>query len=178
MFFNLDSTRRAVLIVGCALLLLANASPLLFSQSLQTAATLSGIITDPQGGRVFGATGTITNLGQGFTRTFTTDSSGAYSFTLLPPEVYHLKVEAPGFKKAQQDSITLEVGQAATQDFSLTVGNAQETVQVTGQAPLLNADNANIATEISSKQIVELPLNDRNPFFLTFLDSSVRNIDQ
>ena len=54
----------------------------------------------------------------------------------------------------------------------------QETVEVTGEMPLVNTDNANIATEISGKQIVELPLNDRNPFFLTFLDSSVRNIDE
>ena len=178
-FFDFSSAQRTMLILGLAVLLVASCSSSLFGQNLASSASLSGIVADPQGARVGGATVTVSNLGQNFTRTFTTDSSGAYSFTLLPPAVYSLKVEAPGFKKFAQDRITLEVGQAGTLNVSLTVGSATEVVEVSGEiTPLLNTENANVASEISGKQIVELPLNDRNPFFLTFLDSSVRNIDQ
>ncbi len=177
-FFDFSFGKRMILISGLAGLLLAFCSSPLFGQNLQSAASLSGTVTDPQGARVGGAKVTVSNLGQNFTRAFTTDSSGTYSFTLLPPAVYSLTVEGSGFKKFEQNKITLEVGQAATVNVALTVGSTQETVEVTGEVPLLNTDNPNVASEISGKQIVELPLNDRNPFFLTFLDSSVRNIDQ
>src|SRR5215469_2891178 len=178
MFFNSVSVRRAVLIVGCAVLLLSHPYLALFGQNLGSAASLSGIITDPQGARIAGATVIISNTGQGFTRTFKTDSSGTFSFTLLPAAEYSLKVEAVGFGKYQQNNVVLEVGQAASLNVVLNVGNAQETVAVTGEAPLLNTDNANIASEVSEKQLRDLPLNMRNPVFFTFLDSSVKNIDE
>jgi Carboxypeptidase regulatory-like domain/TonB dependent receptor len=177
-FFDFVCVGRAKSVLGFAVLLLAFWSLPLFGQSLQSSASLSGIVTDAQGARVAGATVTVSNLVQNFTRTFTTDSSGAYSFTLLPPAVYSLRVEAGGFKKFEQGNIVLEVGQAGALNVSLVVGNVTETVEVTGEPPLLNTDNAQIATEIASKQIVDLPLNDRNPFFLTFLDSAVRNTDE
>jgi hypothetical protein len=159
-------------------LFLALCSSPLFGQNLASSASLSGTVVDPQGSQIAGATVTVFNPGQNFTRTFTTESSGIYSFTLLPPAVYSLKVEAPGFKGFAQDKITLEVGQAGVLNVSLVVGSPTETVEVTSEAPMVNADNAQIATEIESKQILDLPLNDRNPFFLTFLDSAVRNTDE
>lgn len=177
--FSVMSPLRRRFLAGClATLLLACCCSDASGQNLQSSASLSGIVTDAQGARIAGATVTVSNLEQGFTRTFKTDSSGAYSFTLLPPAVYSLTVESSGFKKFVQNRIVLEVGQTAVQNVSLLVGNSSETVEVTAQAPLLNADNAQIATEITSKQILDLPLNDRNPFFLTFLDSAVRNTDE
>ena len=177
-FSGFSSAGRAILICYLAALLAACCCSPLFGQNLQSSASLSGIVTDPQGARVASATVTVSNLVQNFARTFTTDSSGAYSFTLLPPAVYGVAVEAAGFKKFEQDKMTLEVGQAGVLNVSLVLGSAKETVEVTSEAPLVNADNAQIATEISSKQILDLPLNDRNPFFLTFLDSAVRNTDE
>lgn len=175
--FDFAYRRRTMLLLGLTGMLLALCSSPVFGQNLGVAASLSGIVTDPQGARAAGATVTIFNTAQNFSRTFTTDTSGFYSFTLLPPAVYNLKVEASGFKKFEQDKITLEVGQAGVVNVSLVIGSTQETVEVTGQAPLLNPDNPIISTEITGKQILDLPLNDRNPFFFTFLDSAVRNTD-
>ena len=177
-FASVQCARRTILFLSFAVLLLAYPYSPLLGQNLQSSASLSGIVTDIQGARVGGATVTVSNVGQGFARKFTTDSSGTYSFTLLPPSVYSLAVESSGFKRFAQDNITLEVGQAGVLNVSLVVGSSTETVEVTAEAPLVNTDNAQIATEITSKQIVELPLNDRNPFFLTFLDSAVRNTDE
>jgi hypothetical protein len=175
---NSPATRQIALVLGFAVLLLAMRSVPLFGQNSTSTASLSGIVIDPQGSRVSGAKITIFNLGQGFARTFTTDSSGTYSFILVPPAVYNLTVEASGFKKFTQGKITLEVGQAGALNVTLSIGDSTETVEVTDETPLVNTDNAQIATEITSKQILDLPLNDRNPFFLTFLDSAVRNTDE
>ena len=168
--------RGATLIMAVALMLCSNA--LLGAQGLTSTASLAGIVLDPQGNRVVGAAVTISNAEQGFSRQFKTDASGAYSFSLLPPAVYKLSVEASGFKVYVQDRITLEVGQAGALNVTLMIGSAATQVEVTSEAPLLSTDNANMSSEISEKQIVDLPLNLRNAVALTFLDSSVYNIDE
>lgn len=176
--FELSPIRRAGLVLGLAVLLLSYCSSPLFSQNLISTASLSGIVSDPQGARITGATVTLLSPQLGIRRTFTTDSSGVFSFSLLQPADYTLTVEAAGFKKFEQGKITLEVGQSANLNVSLPVGSANEQVQVSGEAPLLATDNANLASEVSGKQIVELPLNFRSPIGLAFLDSSVRNMNQ
>src|SRR5579863_4523199 len=132
-----------------AILILTGCTFRVYSQNLASAASLSGIVSDPQGARVAGATVTISNTGQAFTRTFNTDSSGTYSFTLLPAAEYSLRVEAPGFKGYEQDKILLEVGQSGALNIGLTVGSSQQTIEVTAEPPLLNTDNANVASQIS-----------------------------
>ena len=121
----------------------------LFGQSLASTASVSGFIADAQGARIAGATVTFVSPERGVTRTFKTDTSGTYSFSLLPPAVYNLKVEAPGFKTYKQNGIVLEVGQAADLNAVLPVGSVDQTVQVSGDTPLLKTENANIGSEIS-----------------------------
>ena len=87
-------------------------------------------------------------------------------------------MEAPGFKTYQQNEIVLEVGQAASQNVTLSIGSADQQVVVTGESPILNTDNANVGSEVDSKQVVELPLNLRNVFGLVTLNSSVNNASQ
>src|SRR3984893_915062 len=154
-------------------LVLAGGGPL-FGQS-QITASLSGIVFDPSGQAVSGARVTLTNYSQGTTRSFTTQDSGLYAFTLLPPADYVLEVEAPGFKHSKQEGITLAAGQSANQNVNLVIGAVSENVEVTSQAPLLNAEDANIGSDISARQVAELPLNLRNVIGLAVLNSSVSN---
>jgi Carboxypeptidase regulatory-like domain len=177
-FFDLPSVRRMGLVPSVAVLFLSYCASPVFSQNLTSTASLSGIVTDPQGARIGGATLTLLSLERGITRTFTTDSTGTFAFSLLPTAVYTLKVEISGFKKFQQDKITLEVGQSSNLNVSLAVGSATEQVEVSGQGPLLTTDNANLGSTVSEKQILDLPLNVRTPLSLVFLDSSVRNLNQ
>ncbi len=161
----------AVAIVATFLLL---PSAYLHAQS-QVTATLSGSLSDSSGASLQGGKITLTSADRGITRTFTTDATGTYVFPLLPPAVYSIRAEASGFKSYVQNGISLAAGQTAQQPIVLTVGSVSEKVEVTAQAPLLNADNANISSDISAQQVVELPLNLRNVYGLAFLNSSVNN---
>ena len=146
-----------------------------FGQGDPTTASLRGTITDPSGARINQATIVISSSEKSITRTMQADSQGGFSFGLLPPSTYSLSIEAKGFKGYKQTGITLDAGQAATQDVSLTVGGQQEQIVITSEAPLLQTSNSNISTDVDAKQIVELPLNLRNIIGLTTLNSSVNN---
>jgi Carboxypeptidase regulatory-like domain len=150
----------------------------LSAQSQAFTATISGTVTDTSGGVVSGAKITLTSAERGITRTFTTSDSGSYSFTLLPPADYLLKVEQPGFQTYEQRGISLAAGASVHQDITMSVGAVSQEVVVSASAPLLNADNANISADISQRQVVELPLNLRNVFGLASLNSSVNNSTQ
>jgi hypothetical protein len=145
------------------------------AQTRAFTADLSGTVTDPSGSVLSGAKITLTSSERGILRTYTTDATGDYTLSLLPPAVYSLQVAAPGFKTYRQDGIELAAGQTAKQPVVMTVGSTTERVEVTAEAPLLNADNANISSDISAQQVVELPLNLRNVYGLAFLNSSVNN---
>src|ERR1700682_3609969 len=99
-----------------------------YGQSQAITATLNGTVVDPSGQTVTGATVTLNSNDRGISRTSSTEGNGNYSFTLLPPSVYTLQIEAPGFKQYKQEGITLEGGQNIEQKISLTVGVTTETV--------------------------------------------------
>jgi hypothetical protein len=158
-----------------ALTLLFLSGGQLYGQTQAFTATLSGSVIDPAGQPVSGAKVSLTSAERGISRTYSTMDSGLYSFTLLLPAVYTLEVQASGFKHYKQEGITLAAGQTAEQRVSLIVGSVTEHIEVTAQAPLLNAENANISSDVSAKQVVDLPLNLRNVYGLAFLNSSVSN---
>ena len=149
-----------------------------FGQGDPTTASLRGSITDPSGARISQATVVLTSSEKGITRTAQADKEGGYSFGLLPPASYTLTVKAKGFKGYKQTGITLDPGQSASQDVAMTLGEQQEEVVVTAQAPLLQTTNSNISADIDAKQVVELPMNLRNIIGMTELNSSVNNTTQ
>jgi Carboxypeptidase regulatory-like domain len=156
-------------------LIFASSAPRLNAQIATTTATLSGVVTDPTGAVVPQASVVLASSEKGITRTFSTDPAGHYLFTQLPPSSYILRVKMDGFQTYQQSGIQLNAAQTAKQDVTLTVGAESASVVVTADASLLNTDSSNIAAEIDSKQIVELPLNMRNVYGLATLNSSVGN---
>jgi hypothetical protein len=156
-------------------LLFLNGRALYGQSSTAFTAILSGSIVDPLGASVSGAKVTLASPGIGFSRTYSTKDTGLYTFTFLPPAVYILEVEAPGFKHYRQAGITLIAGQAAEQNVGLVVGAVSEQIEVTSQAPLVNADNANISEDLSARFAEDLPLNFRSIISLTLVSSSVNN---
>src|SRR5690606_21469262 len=91
----------------------------------------------------------------------------------LQPGVYRVTVSAEGFRAYSQSDVTLNVEQVARLDVQLEIGSIAETVEVTNAAPLLETSRATMGTVIENKQIMDLPLNGRNPFSLANLTPGV-----
>jgi len=162
--------------LGAVLVFFATvASEPLFSQAQAVNAQLNGTVLDPNEAVIPGARVTLSSAETGFSREYTTGAQGEYSFPLVPPGVYQLEIEAPGFKTWVQPDILLAIGQSMTIDPRLELGAVSETVEVQAVAPVLNTGNANVGSEVGTKQVEELPLNIRNVFGLVALESSVNN---
>ena len=162
-------------LLGALALLFLGGTQLYGQSSTAFTAALNGGIVDPAGGTISGAKVTLTSSGIGFSRTYLTKETGLYTFTFLPPAVYTLEVEAKGFKHYKQEGITLAAGQTAEQNVTLVVGAVTETVEISSQAPLLNAENANVSEDLSARFAEDLPLNFRSVISLTLVNSSVNN---
>ena len=166
------------LIVGLfalCFLLIAVTPQKLLAQNGTVSSSLSGSVSDQTGAVVPGAMVQLTSAAKGITRKYTTDKAGHYSFNLLPPTTYAIEITAQGFSTYKGSGITLEVGQSATQDINISVGSTRQEVNVSADSPILQSDNANLSSEVSGEQVVELPLNLRNVFGLVLLNSSVSN---
>ena len=151
---------------------------LLYGQGQAVNAQLDGTVTDPNDAGIPAAKITLSNPETGFTRQFETSDTGHFVFSLIPPGQYELRVEKEGFNTYVQPNIVLAVGQQSTVNPKLDIGSVSQTVEVTGSAPVLETGNANVGSEVSTKQAVELKVNIRNVFGLVALDSSVNNSQQ
>ncbi len=146
--------------------------PALDAQSKSTTASLSGTVTDPSGARVPKAMVKITNPENGIVRTGATGPTGEFSFAFLPDGTYTLEASAQGFKTTRQAGIVLAAGDSVAENVTLTIG-ASEQVSINASGPLLQTQDANISTELTTKQLEELPLNFRSVLSFVTLDSAV-----
>jgi hypothetical protein len=115
-----------------------------------------GTVVDPSNAVVANATVTLSSAETGVSQATKTTATGLYRFSLLKPGTYTLLVEQPGFRKVSQ-SVVVGIGNVTTANVQLQVGQGSETVEVTGAAPLLQTENANIETSLSAKAIDEMP---------------------
>ena len=127
----------------------------------QTAATLSGQVTDVSGAAIPAAKVKATNVGTGVETNTTSDSSGNYSFPDLAPATYNITVDAPGFKTELLNGTKLDVAQKARLDVHLQIGSVDTQVEVNGAAPLVDTNSASVGTVIGQRETVDLPLNVR-----------------
>ena len=139
----------------------------------QTSGSITGEVKDQSGAVAADAPVTVTNSRTNVARSTVTNASGIYSFPDLTPGFYEVKVVAPGFAPIVKTNIELQVQQTARVDFSLSVGQATQTVEVSASANSLNTENATVGTLIEEKRISELPLNGRNFFSLVALAPNV-----
>ena len=128
----------------------------------QTTGSLLGTVADPGGAAVPNATVRVVNLATNAVREATSDAAGTYSIPFLTASTYRVAVTKEGFQVYQVNNVVLQVDQAARIDVTLRLGNVSETVNVSGEAALLQTENATVGTVIDSAKIVDLPLNGRN----------------
>ncbi|MFN0123410.1 MAG: TonB-dependent receptor domain-containing protein [Blastocatellia bacterium] len=160
-------------ILTCVLLTLMCAA----AQAQTATATLKGVVADTSGAVAPGAAVTLTQVSTGAKRTFTTDTSGQFTFTFIEPGAYTLEVQSQGFKRFTQDGIRLEVGQLAELNVALQPGAISETVNVTADQTALQLDTGSAALGgvIERSQVDALPLNGRNVLQLAQLEPGVNS---
>jgi hypothetical protein len=139
--------------VGFSHFLLPEAS---FSQG-ETTSAIVGQVTDATNAAIPGATVTITNRETALQRTAKTDDEGRFNFPQLKPGTYSVKVEAEGFDPRQNDNVLSGLGQKQTVNFTLKVAQSNQTVEVSGAAPLINPENPNTSTNLNAPALENLP---------------------
>jgi hypothetical protein len=126
-----------------------------------TQGAIGGTVKDPQGAVVANASVTVKNEETNKEATATTDSEGRFRVVQLQPGNYTVTIAASGFSGFTQQKVVVEVGRVTPIDADLSVGGAQETVQVTGEAPAINTTQQDFSTNINQVSINNLPTNGR-----------------
>lgn len=132
-------------------------------------ATITGIVSDPQGASVPEAKVTAVNTGTNVSFPGATNAAGVYTLPFLPVGNYNIVVEMAGFKKSQVGPFRIEVNQTARVDVKLELGETTQLVEVTDVAPVLQTESTQTGDTINSQKLTSLPLNGRNFVSLTLL---------
>jgi len=151
-----------------ALLLLAAFAIAAVGQS--NTGNLVGTVSDASG-VIAGATVVITDSQSGRQRTVTTNADGSFTLAQLEVGIYTVKITAAGHKTKTISDVKIDVGQTSTLTTALEVGDINEIVTVAAGADVINSNNGEISTTVTGRQIVELPLNGRNPLTLVLLQA-------
>lgn len=169
---------RFRLVFSCGILLLA-AGSIAGVRSQTVSGRVSGTVKDSSGAVVANASVSATNTANNLERKTTTDESGFYTLTNLPPGSYSITAEQTNFKKAVQDGIALNADSRLTVDVILEAGQVTETVQV--QASLgetVNTTSGELARVVDKRQVQNLALNGRNYMQLVTLVPGAAILDE
>jgi len=129
-----------------------------------TGGRILGRVADSTGAVVTGVQVTLINEATGVSRDTKTDQSGDYTFVEVVPGNYRVEYTLQGFKKNVRANVTLEINQVLTLNATLQPGAAQETVEVTSEAPLVDTTSTQLGAVVNDRAVVQLPLNQRDTY--------------
>jgi hypothetical protein len=155
------------------IVIVLSAAAALFAQTTASTGSIVGMVRDPSGALVVGARIAITNLRTGRVIEVTTNSSGAFNSGGLIPGDYKTRITARGFKPVEVASTVL-VGNIATLNADLEIGNGNEVVEVKGSALRVNTEQPAVQGVLNEQQIENLPVNGRNFLDLAQLEPGVQ----
>jgi len=144
-----------------------------FGQS--TSGRVLGRVADPTGAVLANVKVTLTNDATGVSRTVQTNSSGDYNFVEVQPGVYTVGFEMSGFKKNIQKAVNVDVNQVVTLNSTLQIGQTQEVVEVTSEAPQVDTTSTQLGAVINDRSVNELPLNQRDTYQFLQLQPGVQS---
>ncbi|HZT37060.1 MAG TPA: carboxypeptidase-like regulatory domain-containing protein, partial [Bryobacteraceae bacterium] len=133
---------------------------------------ITGTVEDASGAVIPNSEITVKQAATGEARTLRTNASGEFNAPYLQPGEYSVTAAAAGFKTKTLSGVTLRIDQTVNLRFTLEVGAPTETVEVTGAAPLVDSATSSLGQVIQNQQIINLPLNGRNPFALGLLSGN------
>jgi hypothetical protein len=156
----MDLTRPSVkLTMALAVLAMAVALAPLSANAQALYGSIVGTVADESGAPVPGATVVATNTGTSLKVEAVTDAAGNYTFRNLPPGVYELAISMQGFRELRQTDVRVSAGNPIRHDLKLEVGAMAETVNVVSESTILQTEKADLSTELTSKEVISLPLN-------------------
>ena len=120
--------------------------------------SIVGNVTDKSDAAISGATVKITNKGTNQTREAITNADGSFNFPTVQAGIWEVTVSKQGFKSLTRTNIEVTLNSIARSDFQLEVGQVTETVSVTADAALLQTDRAEVRAELTSNQLLNLPI--------------------
>src|SRR6266849_4464007 len=134
---------------------------------------IGGVVTDPSGAAISGASVTAISLSAGAKRTATTSDEGYFLISTLQPGDYKVTFEYRGFANAVVERVVVEVGQTARVDMKMTLPGAAEQVVVQSEATGVETTQSTVGGVVNTRQIEQLPLNGRNYLELAKLEPGV-----
>jgi hypothetical protein len=155
MWFSFVNRRTTIAAVTVCLLIMVMARGLP-AQLLQ--GTLTGNVTDASQAPMAGAIVNAKDQATGFIRSATSNSAGLYTLSELPPGVYDVTVSAPGFQTANYTGVSIRPQTVSRLDITLAVGSVNQNITVSAQAAELQADRADVHTELGSKVLQNVPV--------------------
>ncbi|HMG03718.1 MAG TPA: carboxypeptidase regulatory-like domain-containing protein [Edaphobacter sp.] len=164
--------RKLLLVASAAIFLIPNA----FAQL--TTATILGTVSDSTGAVIPGARITATNVDTHFTRAAAANADGTFRLEFLPIGHYELKVDAQGFKSYSQTNITLNLNDQLTNNITLSLGDATETITVTDAPSLVQSSASSLGRVIDNTEVDNLPIVGRNVYDLLTLTAGVQTSSQ
>lgn len=160
----------STILFGVVCLMIA---PLASAQS--TGGRVRGTITDSSGSTIAGAPLVLSNTGTNVAREGTTNSNGEYLFLEVPVGTYELTVNQAGFKKFLRKDIVVDLNAVVSIDIALQVGGSTETVEVTGEPPVVDTTSTQLGAVVNSRDATQLPLNQRDVYQLLQLQPGVQS---
>jgi hypothetical protein len=158
--------RSARTAAAVALTILLATPALADAQSRLTGADLGGRVTDQTGGVLPDALVTVVNIETNVERMSETDARGQFRALALPPGLYRVTVERPGFTTLSRDGIVMLLGQSVSLDFTMTLATAREQMTVTAGAPVVDPRQTAVSSVVTQQQVENLPIDARN--FMSF----------
>ena len=140
-----------------------------------TTGIISGIIADAQGGVLPGVTVTARNTDTGVVRTVVTEADGRFRFAALQPGPYEVKAELSGFGPVNVPVLTVQTASEVTRNITMQVVGVQESVTVTGEAPIIETTKTEVSGVVTQDQMQNLPLATRQPMDLALLLPGTNN---
>jgi trimeric autotransporter adhesin len=164
-------TRSTALCSLLAAILLAAYPAPLSAQSSQGG--LRGVVKDSQG-VIPGVTVTMVNEANGVSRDTVTNGVGEYSFPAIEPGSYTVKASVQGYKTFERKAVPVNVQQFLSLEITLEIGALEETITVTGAAPLIDTTNASTGDVLDTRSLESIPTAGRSVFLMANLTPTVQ----
>ncbi|MGH9471510.1 MAG: carboxypeptidase-like regulatory domain-containing protein [Terriglobales bacterium] len=136
--------------------------------------SLTGVVTDPSGAAIPGASLVITDNATHHVFNLETDVTGRYALANLSPDIYTVVASHQGFQSGRYNAVAIQVGQVYTLNPKLKVGEATQTVEVQAGQQVLETQSTTISSQITGSQVTSLPISSRNAQDLAIIEPSMQ----